>query len=209
MGIPNLELAVHARHSPPRMGNSRTARHARAAVLQPPRLPGSGRRGRARAVAAARLGAARRRPAGPDRRALSGQAQRQIHARPADHRREDQHQLQQFLRVRLVQDDRQGGAGAQAAAVDGQDRRHGREGAGDRHRRSRAQDAAGGAALSPPLRRGMVDGDPVVRLSARQAGGIGEAAVVGEIRADGDLPRSRRPRRASARPGIHGPMSRA
>ena len=50
------------------------------------------------------------------------------------------------------------------------------------------QDAARGAALSPPLRGGMVDGDPVVRISIRQAGGIGEAAVVGEIRADGDLP---------------------
>ena len=125
------------------------------------------------------------------------------------HRREDQYQLQQFLRVRLEQERRQGGAGTQVAAVDGQDRRHGGEAAGDRHRRPRPQDAAGGAALSPPLRRGVVDGDPMDRLSLGQAGGIGQAAIVGEIRADGDFPRSRRSRRATGRPGIPGPTSKA
>src|SRR5260221_376332 len=68
MNLPNLELAAHARHSPPRMGNSRTARHARAAVLQPSRLLGGRRRGHARAFAAARFGAAHRRSAGSGQR---------------------------------------------------------------------------------------------------------------------------------------------
>ena len=126
----------------------------------------------------------------------------------ADHRRGGQHDLQQFLRVRLVEDHRQGGAGSQAQAMDRQDRRHGGEGAGDRDRRPDPQDTARGAALSPSLRRGLVDGDPVVGLSARQAGGAGEAVVVGQIPADGDIPRSRRPHRVSARPGIPGLMSR-
>ena len=40
-----------------------------------------------------------------------------------------------FYEFGSEQDDRQGGAGAQAAAVDDQARRHGREAAGDRHRR--------------------------------------------------------------------------
>ena len=93
------------------------------------------RRRRAVAVASARHGAARLRRAGPDREPLSGQAQREIRARPAGDRREDQHQLQQFLRVRLDQDHRARRAGAEAAALDGQDRRHGREGADDRYRR--------------------------------------------------------------------------
>ena len=43
-----------------------------------------------------------------DHRSLSGQAQREVHARPAGHRREDQHQLQQFLRIQLDQERRQG-----------------------------------------------------------------------------------------------------
>ena len=193
-------------------GKSRNAspRPSTCSSTAAPSWPRAGAR-RAGAVAP-QVGArpARQRPAGPDQGPLSGQAQRQIHARPAGHRREDQHQLQQFLRVRLrARTIAKRGAGAQAAAVDGQDRRHGGEGAGDRHRRSHPQDAAGGAALSPPLRRGLVDGDPVDRLSARQAGRAGQAAVVGEIRADGDLPRSRRSRPARSRPGIRGPMSRA
>ena len=74
--------------------------------------------------------------------------------------------------------------------VDDQDRRHGREAAGDRHRRSHPQDDAGGAPLPSPLRRGVVDGGSVVRLSAGEAGRTGEAAVVGEIFAHGDVPRS-------------------
>ena len=69
-------------------------------------LKAAGAIGAHRAGGRARAGAARRRPAGPERRALSGQAQRHVHARPAGHRRGDQHDLQQFLRVRLVQDDR-------------------------------------------------------------------------------------------------------
>ncbi len=71
--------------------------------------------------------------------------------------------------------------------MDGQDRRHGGEAAGDRARRPHPQDAARGAAVSPPLRRGLVDGDPMVRLSSRQAGRIGPAAVVGKICAHGDI----------------------
>ena len=47
------------------------------------------------------LGATRHRPARSDHRSLSGQAQREVHARPSDHRREDQRQLQQFLRIQF------------------------------------------------------------------------------------------------------------
>ena len=46
---------------------------------------------------------------------------------------------------------------------------------------------------------------PWSRLPDGQAGRTREAAVVGEIRADGDVPRSRRSRPASARPGIPWP----
>ncbi len=81
----------------------------------------------------------------------------------------------------------QAGTGAQAAPVDGQDRRHGREAAGDRHRRSPQADAARGAALPPSLRRSLVDGDSVVGISAGQAGRAGKAAVLGDLSANGDL----------------------
>ena len=109
----------------------------------------------------------------------------------------DQHHLQQFLRIRLVEIDLARRPGAEAAAVDGQDRRHGGEAAGHRHRRPHPQDAARRAPLPPPLRRSVGHGDPVDRLPARQARRAGAPAVVGEIPADGNLPRSRDGERAA------------
>src|SRR3546814_19733497 len=69
------------------------------------------------------------------------------------------------------------------------DRRHGRAAEGDRHRRAAGQDAAGGARLPPPLRRGLVDGGALQRLSAEGASGFRAAAVVGEVPDDDYLPR--------------------
>ena len=133
------------------------------------------------------------------------QAQREIHARPADHAGEKINgAYNNFYEFGSSKDDRQGRAGAEAPALDDQDRRHGGEAGRDRHRRPDPQDADGGAALSPSLRRGVGDGDSVVRLPARQAGGAGEAAVVGEIPRDEDVPRFVGRARASARPGIRG-----
>ena len=65
-----------------------------------------------------------------DRRPLSGEAQRDLQARPAGDAGGDQHDLQQLLRIRLVEIDLARRPGAQAAAVDGQDRRHGGEAPG-------------------------------------------------------------------------------
>ena len=67
---------------------------------------------------------------------------------------------------------------------------------------------ARGAALPPSLRRGLVDGDPLDRLSAARAGRDGEAAGFGEIRPLRDLPRQEESRRASGR-SCPGPTSRA
>ena len=106
----------------------------------------------------------------PDRRPLSGAAQQQVHDRTAGDAGSDQHQLQQLLRIRHPQEHRQRRRGAADPAVGGQDRRPGREGADLRHRRSHPQDAARGAALSPSLRRGLVDDGAVDRLPARRPG---------------------------------------
>ena len=94
-----------------------------------------------------------------------------------------------FYEFGSSQERRQAGAGAEDPAVDHQDRRHGREAVRDRHRRSGAQVSDRGAALSPPLRRGLEHGGAVVGLPDGEAGRAGEAAVVGEVRADGNLPR--------------------
>ena len=53
--------------------------------------------------------------------------------------------------------------------MDGRVRRRGREAADDRHRHAARALPARGAHLPPALRRGVVDGDPVGRLSARAA----------------------------------------
>ncbi len=89
-----------------------------------------------------------------------------------------------------------------------QARRHGREGTGDRHRRSPAQGAARGAALPHRCVEAWSMAVPWSGFPMAQAGRDGEAAVVGEIRADGNLPRSRRSRPGSGSAGIRGPMSR-
>ncbi len=61
---------------------------------------------------------------------------------------------------------------------------------GDHRRRRPGQgDRPRGAALPPPLRRSLVDGDPLDRLPAARAGRTGEAALGGQIRALRDLPR--------------------
>ena len=83
-----------------------------------------------------------------------------------------------------------------------------REGDDARHRRHPEADAARGAALSPPLRRGLVVRLPVERLSAEGAGRSRTAARQREVRAHGDVPRTRRSRPARRRSGIPGPISR-
>ena len=100
-------------------------------------------------------------------------------------------------------------AGAQDPALDDQDRRHGREADDHRHRRSAEEDAARGAALPPSLRRGLVDGGAVERLPARRAGRYGEAARLGQVPQDDDLPWTPAWRRARSNSSIPGPMSRA
>ena len=120
-------------HPSPWLGNSRTLRDPRtsflAAALSWPAGAAAWRWRRHRRRAA------RRRSARSERRSLSGEAQREIPLdRPSPTRRSTQ--LQQFLRVRPEE---RRAATALAAPVDGQDRRHGREAAGDRHRRSLAQ----------------------------------------------------------------------
>ena len=57
---PIPEGSGHERHSPPRLGNSRTPGHARASVLQPPRASCRAARRRRRCCAGRRAGAARR-----------------------------------------------------------------------------------------------------------------------------------------------------
>ena len=96
----------------------------------------------------------------------------------------------------------------QDPAVDGQDRRHGRKADRDRHRRSLEEDAARGAALPPSLRRGVVDGGAVERLCDGRLRRFRQAARLGQIRADEDLPRPRRGARARSSSGIRGPMSK-
>ena len=78
------------------------------------------------------------------------------------------------------------------AALDRQCRGPGGEAAPLRHRRP-AEAAAGGAHLPPPLRRGLVDGGAVGRLSAGRAAEAGRAAGQRQVR------RVRVPRR----PGDH------
>ena len=100
-----------------------------------------------------------------------------------------------------------GGAGPEAAALDRQDRRHGRAAKNDRHRRPPRQDAAGGAALPPPLRRGLVDGRALERLPHEGlvdfAKPLGAAKyVVMQTFQDPRWPA------ASASSGIRGPISR-
>ena len=81
---------------PPRLGNSRTSRNARTAFLQPPEHSFRPSRARPRSRLSPRFGfgPAHRRPAGSDQGSLSGQAQREICARPSGDRGGDQHQLQ-------------------------------------------------------------------------------------------------------------------
>ena len=123
------------------------------------------RRGGAVAVA----GMARLRSASPicripTGRSLSGQAQREIWLSTGRSPTRRSTPTTTISTNSAREEHRQGRAGAEAAAMDGQNRRHGGEAARDRHRRPDPQDADGGAALSPPLRRGLVDGDPLERF---------------------------------------------
>ncbi len=77
-----------------------------------------------------------------------------------------------------------------------------------RHRRPVEADAARGAALSSPLRRGVVDGGAVERLPAEGFRGAREPARQRQIRALRELPECRRSRRDSASSGIRGPTSK-
>ena len=58
-----------------------------------------------------------------------------------------------------------------------------------RRRRADQGDRPRGAALSPSLRRSMVDGDSLDRLPVARAGGKGAPAFLGEIRSLRELPR--------------------
>ena len=85
------------------------------------------------------------------------------------HGREIRGGLQQLLRVRLVEERRRGSARPEDAALDGRGRRPRREAVRDRHRRPRPQDAARGAPLPAPLRRGLGHGRAVDGLSRCEA----------------------------------------
>ena len=122
-------------------------------------------------------------------------------------RRGDQRQLQQFLRVRLTKKVAKA-AQALRSGLDRQDRRHGGEaveiGIDDLIRKMPLR----GAALSPSLRRGLVDDDPVDRLS------VGKLVELAKPLSSAKYVRwrrswIRRSRRARSRPGIRGPISRA
>src|SRR5207302_6384824 len=104
-------------------------------------------------------------------------------------RREAGNDLQQLLRVRLAKIDRRRRPGVEDPSVDGQDRWAGRKTHYRRRGRPVEKDAARGAALSPPLRRGVVDGGAVDRLPDGGTGRLRQAAGLGEIRSDGDLSR--------------------
>ena len=176
------EELAHACRSAEGLGDPGVACVAGGAFPRPALVSGRRRRGgRARRLAGP---GGRRRSVG---RALSGQAQSGLHARPRRDAGEIQSQLQQFLRVQHQQAHRR--ERAENPSLDGQARRPGREGADGRHRCADQGDGARGAPLSPPLRRGLVDGDPLDRLPAQEAGRVRQAALLGDLRAVRDLPR--------------------
>ncbi len=93
----------------------------------------------------------------PDRRSLSGQDQRHLHAGghgPARDRGGGLGRLQQLLRVRHLQDDLARGSGQADPALGHQGRGAGGEALRDRRRRPDPPHAAGGALLPLPLREG-------------------------------------------------------
>ena len=98
-----------------------------------------------------------------------------------------QHALQQFLRIQLVEGCLRAGAEAADPAVDGEDRRHGREADRDRHRRSHPQDDAGRAAYRHRCVEAWSMAIAWTGFPFARAGRIRQAAVVGEIRAHGNL----------------------
>ena len=124
---------------------------------------------------------------------------------PEGHR----HHLQQLLRVRLLQGDLAGGAGAQDPALDGRIRRDGGRADDRRHRRSAGEDAAGGAALPPPLCRGVVDRRALQRLSAQGARRFRAAPRRCQVSGHADLRGRRRGPGPAAVSGTPGPISKA
>ena len=109
---------------------------------------------------------------------------------PAQHDREAEHlgahhHLQQLLRVRARGRRRpvEAGQGVQARrAVDGHRRRRVRQAGQDESRRHPQGRDARGSHLPPPLRRGVVDGDSLGRVPARQLHQAGRADLESEIR---------------------------
>ena len=96
------------------------------------------------------------------------QDQRQIRRARQDDAVQGHHHVQQLLRIRH----RQSRSGAKrrdsaAASVEGERRRRDQESEGVRHRRIAQARAARRARLPDALRRGLVDGDSLDRLSAR------------------------------------------
>ena len=139
-------------------------------------------------------------------------AQSALPARPSHpraQRRKAGHHLQQLLRVRLAQADLAGGAGAPGPALDRDPGRHGRTGADARRSticsgRCRSRNAG----LSPPLRRGVVDGGALERLPAARRWSISRArsAARNTCAWRPSSTRTRRPVRSSS--GTRGRMSR-
>ena len=166
-------------HPPPSlMGDRRVAGDARGRLSQPPQPPaGDGHRRMASATALAQP-ARRRTGAGgrPDRRPLPGQEERGLHARPRLTPEEINANYNNFYEYGTQKEIAAAAQQLVIAALGDRHRRAGRAADDARLRRSRAQDAAGDAALPPPLRRGLVDDHPVDGLSAEGAGGSGQAA---------------------------------
>ena len=133
--------------------------------------------------------------------------QRPLCARPADHRRERFDDLQQFLRIRLRQVDL-----GRAQALKLRPWTVKIDGMVEKPITIDFDDLLNGsprrAALPSSLRRGLVDGGAVDRISDGGAGRSRSPARLRDIRADGDILGPGRPRRSRGISSIPGPMSR-
>ena len=149
-------------------------------------------------------------PEAPDplRGALPGEARPRLHGRRPGDARGGEHELQQLLRIRHVEARRRRGADAARAPLDDQVHRDGGDAAGGGHRRPAQGHDAGGAALPPPLRRGLGHAGAVDGLPGEEAGRFRQAARLRQIHGDEDLQGPPRWRRASGASSCSGPMSR-
>ena len=176
-------------------------------LSQPPRLPGRDRRRRDRAVAGACRGAARHRPAGSERRPLSGQAQRD------DTRSTGRSPTRRSTPTTTISTNsarpRTIARAAQALKLrpwpiklDGMVEKEQELDIDDLLRKVALEERLYRHALC----RGLVDVDAVVRLSDGEARRAGAAVVVREVCADGNLQRPVDGVGATAASGIRGPI---